>query len=255
MLTILKGMDEARKVLPEEVAYFSDIYEAIDQADAVILLTEWNVYRGLDIKQLRQRMRGNAFVDLRNVYEPAAMQQAGFEYACVGRQQMAMERKSRQRSIMRAWYLIYSKPQQERLALENLERQGYPSYLPLIRNRRRRKGRYVSIIEPMFPRYLFVHLSDETDNWGPIRSTIGVANMVRFGMQAARVPDSLIEMMQERDEEGVQTLAPPELKPGDQVRIVEGVMAGYEAIFRRVPVKSAWCCFCNSRRIAPHAYR
>jgi UDPglucose 6-dehydrogenase len=93
-----KGMDEARKVLPEEVAYFSDIYKAVDQADAVILLTEWNVYRGLDIKQLRQRMRGNAFVDLRNVYEPAAMQQAGFEYACVGRQQIAMERKSGQRA-------------------------------------------------------------------------------------------------------------------------------------------------------------
>ncbi len=91
-----QGMDEARKVLPEEVAYFSDIYKAVDQADAVILLTEWNVYRGLDIKQLRQRMRGNAFVDLRNVYEPAVMQQAGFEYACVGRQQIAMERKSGQ---------------------------------------------------------------------------------------------------------------------------------------------------------------
>ncbi len=93
-----QGMDEARKVLPEEVAYFSDIYKAVDQADAVILLTEWNVYRGLDIKQLRQRMRGNAFVDLRNVYEPAAMQQAGFEYTCVGRQQIAMERKSGQRA-------------------------------------------------------------------------------------------------------------------------------------------------------------
>jgi UDPglucose 6-dehydrogenase len=90
-----QGMDEARKVLPEEVAYFSDIYETIDQADAVILLTEWNVYRGLDIKQLRQRMRGNAFVDLRNVYEPAAMQQAGFEYVCVGRQPIAMDRKAR----------------------------------------------------------------------------------------------------------------------------------------------------------------
>ena len=133
---------------------------------------------------------------------------------------------------MRAWYLIYSKPQQERLALENLERQGYLSYLPLMRNRRRRKSRYVSIIEPMFPRYLFVHLSDEPDNWGPLRSTIGVVNLVRFGMQAARVPDSLIEMMQGRDEEGVQTLASPDLKPGDQVRIVEGVMAGYEAIFQ-----------------------
>ena len=133
---------------------------------------------------------------------------------------------------MKAWYLIYSKPQQERIARENLERQGYKSYLPLIRNRRRRKGRYASIIEPMFPRYLFVKLSDETDNWGPIRSTIGVVNLVRFGMQAARVPDNLIDLMTERDREGVQTLARPELKPGDHVRIVEGVMAGYEAIFQ-----------------------
>ena len=133
---------------------------------------------------------------------------------------------------MKAWYLLYSKPQRERLALENLERQGYPSYLPLIQNRKRRKGRYVSVIEPMFPRYLFVHLSDETDNWGPIRSTIGVANLVRFGMQAARVPDSLIEIMNAREQDGVQTLAPPDFKPGDQVRIVEGVMAGYEALFQ-----------------------
>lgn len=133
---------------------------------------------------------------------------------------------------MKAWYLLYSKPQRERLALENLERQGYPSYLPLIQNRKRRKGRYVSVTEPMFPRYLFVHLSDETDNWGPIRSTIGVANLVRFGMQAARVPDSLIEIMNAREQDGVQTLAPPDFKPGDQVRIVEGVMAGYEALFQ-----------------------
>ena len=80
-----QGMEEARKVLPEDVAYFSDIYETIEQADAVVLLTEWNVYRGLDIEKLRQRMRGNAFVDLRNVYEPVVMQQAGFEYVCVGR--------------------------------------------------------------------------------------------------------------------------------------------------------------------------
>ena len=133
---------------------------------------------------------------------------------------------------MKAWYLVYSKPQQERLALENLERQGYLSYLPLIRNRRRRSGRYVSVIEPMFPRYLFVHLSDETDNWSPIRSTIGVANLVRFGMRAARVPETLIAAMREREEDGVQTLAPPELEPGDHVRIVEGVLAGYEAIFQ-----------------------
>ena len=133
---------------------------------------------------------------------------------------------------MNAWYLVYSKPQQERLALENLNRQGYVSYLPQMRARRRRQGRYVKVVEPMFPRYLFIRLSDETDNWGPIRSTIGVANLVRFGMQPARVPDALIELLKSReDDEGIQRIEPKELRPGDRVRIVEGVMAGYEAIF------------------------
>ncbi len=89
---------------------------------------------------------------------------------------------------MRAWYLVYSKPQQERVALENLERQGFTAYLPLVRARRRRQTRVVHVIEPMFPRYLFVNLSDLTDDWGPIRSTIGVSNLVRFGNEAARAP-------------------------------------------------------------------
>ena len=80
-----QGMGEARKVLPDEVEYFDDFYETFDNADATVLLTEWNVYRGLDTKRILERMRGNVFVDLRNVYEPANMQRAGFDYVCVGR--------------------------------------------------------------------------------------------------------------------------------------------------------------------------
>jgi transcriptional antiterminator RfaH len=133
---------------------------------------------------------------------------------------------------MRAWYLIYSKPQQEQVALENLHRQGYVSYLPRIRGRRRRQGKYVKVVEPMFPRYLFVQLNDQTDDWGPIRSTIGISSLVRFGMQPARVPDDLVDALKSReDEEGIQLIEPRELEQGDRVRIVEGVMAGYEAIF------------------------
>jgi len=80
-----QGMGEARKELPDEVEYFDDIYEIFDGADATVLLTEWNAYRGLDTKRILERMRGNVFVDLRNVYEPADMKLAGFDYVCVGR--------------------------------------------------------------------------------------------------------------------------------------------------------------------------
>ena len=134
---------------------------------------------------------------------------------------------------MLAWYLVYSKPRQEGVAVENLKRQGYDTYLPLIRNRRRRQGQYVVLVEPMFPRYLFIRLSDQTDNWGPIRSTLGVSSLVRFGELPARVPDGLIDTLQSREDEGgVQQLETPDFRPGERVRIAEGPMAGYEGIFQ-----------------------
>ena len=54
-------------------------------ADALVLITEWNEFRALSPARLRDTMRGRIMVDLRNVYDPAAMRQAGFDYHCVGR--------------------------------------------------------------------------------------------------------------------------------------------------------------------------
>jgi len=80
-----QGMEEARKVLPGGVVYCDGIYETLEGADALVLLTEWNAYRGLDLERARTLMKGNVFVDLRNVYEPRDMEAAGFSYTCVGR--------------------------------------------------------------------------------------------------------------------------------------------------------------------------
>jgi UDPglucose 6-dehydrogenase len=80
-----QGMEEARSVLPESVVYCDDIYETLKDADALVLMTEWNVYRNLDIKRIKTQMKDNIFIDLRNVYEPKTMRANGFEYYCVGR--------------------------------------------------------------------------------------------------------------------------------------------------------------------------
>lgn len=80
-----KGMTEAGKFLPDEIQYMDDIYQTFVDADAVVLLTEWNVYRGLNLKKLQSLMRGKVFIDLRNVYEPEQMISAGFDYVSVGR--------------------------------------------------------------------------------------------------------------------------------------------------------------------------
>ena len=80
-----KGVEEAKRVLPEGIVYCDDIYDTLSGADATILMTEWNAYRGLDLARVHERMRGRIFVDLRNVYEPREMRACGFDYVCVGR--------------------------------------------------------------------------------------------------------------------------------------------------------------------------
>ncbi|OQX09909.1 MAG: UDP-glucose 6-dehydrogenase [Desulfobulbaceae bacterium A2] len=81
-----QGMEEAKKYLPREIIYTASAYEACAGADAVVLLTEWNQYRALDLERIKAAMGDAAvFIDLRNVYEPARLRALGFNYAGVGR--------------------------------------------------------------------------------------------------------------------------------------------------------------------------
>ncbi|MCI5139302.1 MAG: UDP-glucose/GDP-mannose dehydrogenase family protein, partial [Candidatus Electrothrix sp. AR1] len=80
-----KGMEEAKKYLPEGVEYVSGAYEACEGADAVILMTEWNQYRALDFERLKKDMKTPVFIDLRNVYDPTSLKSFGFSYVGVGR--------------------------------------------------------------------------------------------------------------------------------------------------------------------------
>ncbi|MBI2802630.1 MAG: UDP-glucose/GDP-mannose dehydrogenase family protein [Gammaproteobacteria bacterium] len=80
-----QGMHEAKSMLPSSVQYCDDPYAVFAGADAVVLMTEWNLYRGMDLARAGAGMRAKVLVDLRNVYGPAATTAAGFAYSCVGR--------------------------------------------------------------------------------------------------------------------------------------------------------------------------
>lgn len=80
-----QGVSEAKPLLPDSIEYFDEIYDTITGADAIVLLTEWNVYRSLDLHRLREIMNSNIFIDLRNVYDKTQMKEAGFDYYSVGR--------------------------------------------------------------------------------------------------------------------------------------------------------------------------
>jgi len=80
-----KGIEEAKKYLPAAIEYVNTPYEAVENADCVVLMTEWNQYRALDLERIKNGLKAPVFVDLRNVYDPETMRAAGFRYTGVGR--------------------------------------------------------------------------------------------------------------------------------------------------------------------------
>jgi transcriptional antiterminator RfaH len=127
------------------------------------------------------------------------------------------------------WYAIHSKPRQEERALENLQRQGFEAWLPLLTVEKVLRSKLVQVVEPMFSRYLFIRLDTEQTNWSPIRSTLGVSKLVSFGNRPAVVADELIEALQQMPEQAPQRL----IQPGQQVKIVSGPLRGLEGIYQQ----------------------
>lgn len=134
----------------------------------------------------------------------------------------------------RRWYLVQCKPREAFRAQEHLANQGYEAFLPVLRREVVRRGRREVVTEPLFPHYLFVLLSDVADNWAPLRSTRGVSRVVRFGELPLAVPEGLVAALRVRQTEGgrgqddanVERL----LQVGDRVAIVDGPLAGLEAV-------------------------
>jgi UDPglucose 6-dehydrogenase len=79
-----EGMEEASKMM-DGVAWCQDAYDAMTDADAVAIITEWNQFRALDLKRIKQALKSPVMVDLRNIYNPDEMARAGFHYSSIGR--------------------------------------------------------------------------------------------------------------------------------------------------------------------------
>ncbi len=79
-----EGMDEARELL-SDLVWCENAYDAIKDADAVAVLTEWNAFRALDLERAKSLLKKPVMIDLRNVYDPHQMAAAGFSYSSIGR--------------------------------------------------------------------------------------------------------------------------------------------------------------------------
>ena len=126
---------------------------------------------------------------------------------------------------MRNWYLIKTKSRQELVAIKNLENQEYSTYCPTVTI----KNKHIVL----FPGYLFIYLDNKKENWSPIRSTKGVVNFVRFGLNFAQVPDTIIKFLKANElinKEKLNNLN--RFKSGDKIQITDGVFKNCVAIFK-----------------------
>lgn len=132
-----------------------------------------------------------------------------------------------------AWYLVHTKARQEDTAITNLQRQNFRCYMPMLYVEKVRRGKPVVVAEPMFPSYVFVQLdtSGQGQSWSPIRSTLGVRELVKFGGHPPKVDAELINTLHEREQ--LQQSNPQALfAAGDKVVITDGPFAGIEAIYQ-----------------------
>ena len=130
------------------------------------------------------------------------------------------------------WVLVYTKAKEEKKANENLQKQGFKTFLPLIAPTNKNSG--LKPLVPVFPRYFFAQINFELDNWTSIKSSYGVSHIVMFSEKFTSIPNNIIQLIQDKlDESGVykEDVSIVDYQKGDQVSIKEGRFAGIDAIF------------------------
>ena len=120
--------------------------------------------------------------------------------------------------------MLRSKPRQELIAQVNLTQQNYTVYYP--------QAQIEAKIVSLFPGYMFVQLDKELDNFFPIRSTKGVLNLIRFGMEYAIVPDEVIQLIQSEQQQTTDKIIDlSKFHAGDKVKVTQGALQTQNAIF------------------------
>jgi transcriptional antiterminator RfaH len=134
---------------------------------------------------------------------------------------------------MKNWFVVYTQPRREDLASEHLARQGFDAYFPRYHKSRSHARRHDVVSSPLFPRYIFVGFDVMSAPWRSIRSTRGVIDLVRNGIDPVPVPEGTVEDIKAREDEAGYVVLGRHLNllRGDKFRIDSGPFASYEAIF------------------------
>jgi transcriptional antiterminator RfaH len=137
------------------------------------------------------------------------------------------------------WYLVYTKPKQESIALLNLQQQGFHVYLPLYKRFKSSPTSGHLGFEAMFPRYVFFRPASAAQSISSARSTRGVTSIVRFGFEPAVVSDATVQAIQQfeqqRNNADLADISP--LQPGTPVRFKNSALKGMQGLVKSVSSK------------------
>ncbi len=137
------------------------------------------------------------------------------------------------------WYLAYTKPKQETVALLNLEQQGFEAYLPLFKKFKKTEQGPVALFEPMFPRYILFRPSRAEQSISAVRSTKGVSTIVRFGFEPALLHDDVVQRIRHmallREQATIEELS--QLKVGQKVRLKHTALGDIEGMVHNLSSK------------------
>ncbi|MEO1986834.1 MAG: transcriptional activator RfaH [Martelella sp.] len=129
----------------------------------------------------------------------------------------------------KSWFLAQLKPNCSNMAEKNLQRQGFETFLPLEEETRQCNGKFVTVMRPLFPGYIFVAFDVARGLWRTVNSTYGITRLVSFGKEPAAVPIDLVSQLMQRCDAKGKLLPPKMLKPGDHVTVTKGPFTHFVA--------------------------
>lgn len=136
------------------------------------------------------------------------------------------------------WIALYTKANQERTAITNIERQDFSAYCPMIEHTRRHARKVETVRRPLFPSYVFVRLDAQKCQWRPLLSTIGVQSVIQFNNRPGFMPDGFVEELQVFEEQDkLRVMTAPKFMAGMEVKILNGPFQNLIAKVLSLPEK------------------
>ena len=137
------------------------------------------------------------------------------------------------------WLVAYTKPRLEQVALQNLERQHFETYLPLYKKFKNTETGPVPVLESMFPRYIFFRPSTPQQSIETVRSTKGISHIVRFGFELGIVSADMVASLREfevsQNQATLQEMS--NFKVGQKVKLKHVALGAFEGLIQSVSKK------------------